>query len=169
MSGFILIDPCAQESAHRGRTFLRIAEIVELCEITGRSREEEDITKDEYDNRPVDKDADYEVTDGRVPRYIRYLPTTNIIISVDTTSSSATVRVAEDITALKARIDTVEFPRDAPVIVNRGIWKSGEDYQILDLVEHPDDSLRRLVAMQNHRAQSKVTLDDKAMWCQLSV
>ena len=170
MSGFIKLDHCLIGTGKDlGPAYVRVTDIVDLCE--ARDRERIGVYTDQatYDNRAPGTDVDWVVTgSGENKMYYHYRPTVSITVGFHT-NGRASVKVVEGFEEFKARVDAIEFPKDVPVIVNRGIWKSGEEYQILDLVEHPDDPLRRLIAMQNHLAKSKLILNDKAVWCQLSV
>ena len=81
----------------------------------------------------------------------------------------------EDITAAKfaAQVEAATEPAAgspsaaAFPIKWRGQWESGEAYKTWDAVAHPDDSTRRLIALEDNQSTSVLALANSRFWADL--
>lgn len=130
-SSYIKVTGCVEAKQRKVRddvgdaTYIRVENIIEMCEVVGTQRLREASTKAEYDAREPGTDDDWDVRpDGSPPYWHRYVPTTELTLGFVEHHLSRTeyshntpatrvhigLLVPESIEALIARIDATEFP-----------------------------------------------------------
>ena len=57
---------------------------------------------------------------------------------------------------------------DGLKITDRDVWRPGEAYAVLDLVAHPDDVSRRLLAVTASQSIDKTILANRKIWCEVN-
>ncbi|MDE2904500.1 MAG: hypothetical protein OXQ28_00280 [Acidobacteriota bacterium] len=57
---------------------------------------------------------------------------------------------------------------DDPLKLNdRDVWRPGESYAALDVVKHPDDVSKTLLALKPSQSTSKLVLVNRTVWCEI--
>lgn len=125
-TNFIKVDGCVytrwRTALERGQhdslgetNYIRVQDIIEICEVTANYRLWEESTKEEYDNREPGTVKDWENRSGT---YFRRVPTTEITLGFVPQERGGDshhvehvgLRVPEHIDSLIARINAIEFP-----------------------------------------------------------
>ena len=130
-SSYIKVTGCVEAKQRKVRddvgdaTYIRVENIIEMCEVVGTQRLQEESTQAEYDAREQGTDADWDARpNASPPAWYRYVPTTELTLgfvehhlsrteySYNTPATRVHIGllVPESIEALIARIDATEFP-----------------------------------------------------------
>ena len=125
-SGFIKVIGCVESLRSTSVTpelqnsWIRIEHIFDICPLEGQYRIKEEITQDEYDNRPNDEYYGIVQTGQTVFRNFKYFDSCRIHPADINSTFTLILNVRESAESLIARINAVEFPPETPDPVTLG-------------------------------------------------